>query len=286
MRESPYVGVALHAFIQVSDMTCSTCGERLAVTDSRCPVCGAAVTLPSSSAPPLSVRRCPRCRYVGEGVGYFRRPGHLLLLACVSLFTYGIGGLCYWFVRRRRTVCPNCGFSWEGPGQSTLPPPMGQGMQAPERVPEPPLPPGGLNRRVLGIAMVLVAAFPIVAGIVEYEVAAVAVGGVLGAVGTGTYFWGWRALQDRRVALTNALERRVLQLATHHGGTLMVTEVAAELDLSLPAAERVLTGMDDGFRVRSDVTDEGILLFEFPEVRHRQRLASPEAPPRPSTQDS
>ena len=267
-------------------MNCSTCGERLAATDARCPVCGAAVAVLSSSAPPLSVRRCPRCRYVGEGVGYFRRPGHLLLLACVSLFTYGFGGLVYWFARRRHTVCPNCGFTWEGRGQSMIPSRVGEGTQVPEHVPEPPLPPGGLNRRVLGIAMVLMAAFAIVMGIVNYEGAVVAAGGVLGAVGTGTFFWGWRALQDRRVALTNALERRVLQLATRHGGTLMVTEVAAELDLSLPAAERVLTGMDDGFRVRSDVTDEGILLFEFPEVLHRQRLASPEAPPPPPTQES
>ena len=167
-----------------------------------------------------------------------------------------------------------------------IPSRVGEGTQVPEHVPEPPLPPGGLNRRVLGIAMVLMAAFAIVMGIVNYEGAVVAAGGVLGAVGTGTFFWGWRALQDRRVALTNALERRVLQLATRHEGTLMVTEVAAELDLSLPAAERVLTGMDDGFRVRSDVTDEGILLFEFPEVLHRQRLASSEERPPASSRDS
>ena len=165
-------------------------------------------------------------------------------------------------------------------------PRMGEGTQVHEQVPEPPLPPGGLNRRVLGIAMVLIAAFAIVMGIVNYEVTAVAAGGVLGAVGTGTFFWGWRALQDRRVTLTNVLERRVLQLATHHGGTLMVTEVAAELDLSLSAAERVLTGMEDGFRVCSYVTDEGILLFEFPEVQHRQRLGSQEALPPPPTQGS
>jgi hypothetical protein len=232
------------------------------------------------------VRRCPRCRYVGDGVGYFRRPGHLVLLAGVSLFTYGFGGLVYWLVRRRYTVCPNCGFAWDGRGRFPIPSRMGPGTQASEQTPEASLPPGGLNRRVLGIAMVLIAAFAIVMGVVNFETTAVAAGGVLGAVGTGTFFWGWRALQDRRIALTNALERRVLQLATHRGGTLVVTEVAAELDLSLPAAERVLTGMDDGFRVRSDVTDEGILLFEFPEIQHRQRLGFPEVPPPPSTRES
>ena len=267
-------------------MTCSTCGRRLSATDTRCPVCGAAVAVRSTSAPPPSVRQCLRCRYVGEGVGYFRRTGHLALLACVSLFTYGFGGLVYWLVRRRHTVCPNCGFAWDG--RERIPPPagMGRGTPAPEPEPEVPLPPGGLNRRLLGIAMVLIAAFAIVGGIVNFEVMVIAAGGVLGTVGTGTFFWGWRALQDRRVALTSSLERRVLQFATRQGGTLMVTEVAAELDLSLPAAERVLTGMDDGFRVRSDVTDEGILLFEFPEVQHRQRLVSSEGSPQPSPQES
>jgi hypothetical protein len=64
----------------------------------------------------------------------------------------------------------------------------------------------------------------------------------------------------------------VLRLATRKGGTLTVTEVAAELDLSMEAAENVLVGMDDGFRVRSEITPEGVLLYEFPEVQHRGRL--------------
>lgn len=263
-------------------MRCSTCGERLVRTDERCPVCGSTAT-DLLSPPPSSVRRCPRCRYAGDGIGYFRRPGHLALLAGVSLFTYGIGGLVYWLVRRRQTVCPSCGLLWDGRGRFPTPWRWGPGSQVREPAREAPLPPAGLNRRVLGIVMVFVATFAIVMGLVELEAVAIAAGGVLGAAGSATFFWGWKALEQRRVALTHALERRVLQLATHHAGTLTVTEVAAELDLSLPAAERVLTGMDDGFRVRSDITDEGILLFEFPEVQHRQRLGPSEAPPPTST---
>src|SRR6185503_13169849 len=98
----------------------------------------------------------------------------------------------------------------------------------------------------------------------DFESTAIAVGSGIGFGGTGMFFWGWRALQERRAALAQSLERKVLQLATRRGGTLTVTEAAAELDLSLPAAEKVLTGMDDGFRVRSEVTDEGILVYEFP----------------------
>ena len=70
------------------------------------------------------------------------------------------------------------------------------------------------------------------------------------------------------------LQRRVLLHATEQGGTLTVTEVAASLDLSLAAAEGVLDSMDDGLRVRSEVTNEGIIVYEFPELRHRPSLES------------
>ncbi len=35
-----------------------------------------------------------------------------------------------------------------------------------------------------------------------------------------------------------------------------------------------LIQMDDGFRVRSDITREGVIVYEFPEVQHRQRLGA------------
>ena len=70
------------------------------------------------------------------------------------------------------------------------------------------------------------------------------------------------------------LQRRVLLFATEREGTLTVTEVAASLDLSLLAAEEVLDSMDDGLRVRSEVTNEGIIVYEFPELRRRPRLES------------
>ena len=72
------------------------------------------------------------------------------------------------------------------------------------------------------------------------------------------------------------LQRKVLRLATAKGGTLTVTEVASDLNLSLPAAEKILMSMDDGFRVRSEISDEGVIYYEFPEVRHRPELGSGE----------
>jgi hypothetical protein len=70
------------------------------------------------------------------------------------------------------------------------------------------------------------------------------------------------------------IQRKILRLATAKGGTLTVTEVAAELNLGLPAADKILTSMDDGFRVRSEISNTGVLYYEFPEILHRKELGS------------
>ena len=206
------------------------------------------------------------------------------LLIGISVFTYGFGGLAYYFARRKHRICAQCGLGWEraripGPGFAGHPAfagsvgadLVGRGARAGA---EDDLPRRGAGRRVLGVAMVLFAALLISIGVVEFEMAAIAVGSVVGAAGTVTIWWGLKARQARRQALMTRLQRRVLLLATEKEGMLTVTEVAASLNLSLSAAEGVLDGMDDGLRVRSDVTDEGIIVYEFPELRHHPRLES------------
>lgn len=254
-------------------MRCATCGERLDAANERCPTCGAAqggawVQRTGRDPIPTGVHQCPRCGYRGDGITYFSRPGHVGLLVGVSLFTYGIGGLVYWLARRKHRICPNCGLGWEYSGRS-LPPAGGQAprSQVPARLPS-----SGTKRRVLGSGLILLASFLIMMGILEVEAALLVVGSVMGAAGSGTFFWGWKALQDRRQAINTGLQRDILRLAEHRGGSLTVTEVSASLDVSLPMAEKLLIGMDDGFRVRSEITDEGIIVYEFPEVQHRRQL--------------
>ncbi len=254
-------------------MRCSTCGEELQPGTVRCPTCGAETPVGMALLRPAGVRRCPRCGYQGEGVPYFRRAGHLGLLVGVSLFTYGFGGLIYWLARRKHLICPRCGLGWEHASRSlalTGPEPERRMAQAEG---EGTLPSGGGARRVLGVLMVLLATFFVVMGFVETEAAMVAIGGIMGSAGSLGFYWGWHAQQERRKAIMQGLQRKILQLATLKGGTLTVTEVAAELNLSMPAAEKILTSMDDGFRVRSEISREGILYYEFPEVRHRDELA-------------
>lgn len=251
-------------------MRCSTCGENLFPGMNRCPTCGAAVS--TGAYLTSSVRRCPRCGYQGDGIPYFKKASHVALLVGVSVFTYGIGGIGYWLWRRNRVICPSCGLAWHQYPQ--LLPPFHEGkFPAPVAAEgENPLPRGGMVRRVFGVGLFLLAGIMVVGGIVEGEAALIGVGTGMGAAGTGGFWWGLRALNERRKALMQRLQQKVLRLATHRAGTLTVTEVAADLNLSLPAAEKVLAAMDDGFRVRCEISKEGVLFYEFPEVVHRQRL--------------
>ena len=137
---------------------------------------------------------------------------------------------------------------------------------------EEPLPSSGIKRRVAGTLAVLLASLLVLIGFVEFEMAAVAVGSVMGGGGSLMFYWGWNGLQERRKAIMQRIQRKILKLAAAKGGTLTVTEVAADLNLGLPAAEKLLTGMDDGFRVRSEISNEGVIYYEFPELLHRKEL--------------
>ena len=61
---------------------------------------------------------------------------------------------------------------------------------------------------------------------------------------------------------------------------LTVTEVAADMNLPLATADKILTSMDDGFRIRSEISKEGVLYYEFPELVHRNQIGSGDEPTR------
>lgn len=203
---------------------------------------------------------------------YFRRAGHVGLLVGASLFTYGFGGLVYWLARRKHLVCPRCGLGWENASRAlavTGPEPERRFIEA---EPDERLPSSGIKRRVLGATMVLGASLLVLIGFVEWAMVAVAIGSVVGGAGSLTFYWGWQGLQERQRAIMQGIQRKILKLATAKGGTLTVTEVAADLNLAIPAAEKILTAMDDGFRIRSEISNEGVLYYEFPELLHRGEL--------------
>jgi hypothetical protein len=189
------------------------------------------------------------------------------------VFTYGFGGLVYWLARRRHLVCPRCGLGWENASKAlALTGPDGVTRAGDE--PDEPLPSGGIKRRIAGTTLILLASLLVLIGFTQWEMVLVAVGSVVGGAGSLTFYWGWSGLQERHKALMQRIQRKVLRLASVKGGTLTVTEVAAELNLGLPAAEKILMSMDDDFRVRSVISDEGVIYYEFPELLHRKELGS------------
>lgn len=129
-----------------------------------------------------------------------------------------------------------------------------------------PLPRGGLLCLVFGVGLILLATMMVVIGIIEGDPDPIGVGSLIGMFGTGGFCWGLRALNEHRKAFSQLLQRKVLLLARNSGGTVTVTDVASDLNLTLPAAENLLISMDDGFRVRFEISKEGVLYYQFPEV--------------------
>lgn len=266
-------------------MYCWSCGNPRSDANAACEACGAGpvpIPIPQERHGEHGIRVCPGCGYRGEAIGYFRRAGHVALLIGAALLTYGIGGLVYWLVKREDRVCPRCGLGWarsrplggslpaapSGPDESESgSSPNRLGRRSPHRSRPLGLPSGGMTRRVLGVLMALFSVFFLGLGAAEGAAVLGVISLVLGLGGAASFAWGWSARGRRREAILRSMQGRVLTLARSRGGSLTATDVAAELDLSLEGAERVLLSLDDGFRIRSDVTEEGLLVFDFPEIR-------------------
>lgn len=259
-------------------MYCSTCGALVPNGRRACETCGTSVAprphrqMPSAPAPDgrwvvgSPVGQCPRCAYHGEGISYFSRGSHVAALVGATMLTagaMGAGGLVYYVVRREHQVCPRCGRGWGKHGERAI---MRAGA-TPGR-PEVVAPPVSREGAWRGWAMLLflLAAILLVGGIVAGELAPFLLSGVAGAGGALLLGGARREREERRAALIASLQLPVLKLAAARQGRLTVTEVAAELGWTLPRAEKVLQSLDDGIRVDSEVTDEGLIVYEFREL--------------------
>lgn len=218
-----------------------------------------------------AIRHCPRCGYHGEGIAYFSRGTHLAGLVGATVLTagaMGAGGLVYYVVRRDHQACPRCGRGWGRHGQRALVRTSGGTSQPLASVPGVAL---ESVSRGWSIALLVLAAVLMVVGVVEFEMVALLLGGLSGAGGVLLHRSANRAREERRAALISSLQLPVLRLAARQGGRLTVTEVAAELGWTLPRAEKVLRSLDDGVRVDSEVTDEGVIVYRFRELPERKR---------------
>lgn len=273
-------------------MYCSTCGARVPEGRSRCDTCGSPVSRPSGYGVPAAMpargplaiaAACPRCGFQGEGVSHFSRGGPvtaLLLLTAVTLWPFmGVGGLIYYLMRRDYRACPNCGESWGRraelalaagsgrPSVSVHPSVMAAEAEQVESA-------GGW---MFGAYVLFAFAFVLaMVAFGEGEIGAFLLGLVSAGGGVAMVNGAKRAREQRRQALLVALQQPVLRLAEERGGRLTVTEVASSLGWPMPRAEKVLNSMEDGLRIASEVTDDGVIVYEFRELLHAPRLGAAE----------
>ena len=81
--------------------------------------------------------------------------------------------------------------------------------------------------------------------------------------------YGHRRQRKVRKVRRMSLQDQVIQLAFRKGGLLTVTDVVAETGLSFKKAEKALNEMVDFSHVNMRVSDSGIVVYEFVEIRNR-----------------
>jgi hypothetical protein len=260
-------------------MYCSTCGSLVPAGRRACDTCGAVVrqsALPAGNGSTAlaegrgwsvvsRVHLCPRCGYNGEGIGYFSRGSRLAALVGVTVLTMGAmgaGGLVYYLVRRDHLVCPRCGYRWGKNGEraavrrGTATAIDGPGAPALRESP----------KRAWAVLLFVFAVLMMLGGLLGGEIGVVAAS-LLAAGGGAVLMQAANRDRDRRrEALIASLQLPVLKLAAQQGGRLTVTEVSAHLGWPLRRAEKILQSLDDGVRVDSEVTDEGVIVYEFREL--------------------
>ena len=68
---------------------------------------------------------------------------------------------------------------------------------------------------------------------------------------------------------SRSIENRIFRAAFKHSGRLTVSDIVLETDLGIREAEEVINGMVDGTHVRMEVEDNGLVVYEFPEIISR-----------------
>ena len=83
------------------------------------------------------------------------------------------------------------------------------------------------------------------------------------------HFGVGRRIEHRREALRrDTLEAEILRMAGRHGGRLTAVEVAGELAVPTTTAEELLNELMAREMAEIEVTDSGLLVYSFHDVRH------------------
>jgi hypothetical protein len=182
-----------------------------------------------------------------------------------------MGAIGYFLWRHNHRVCPRCGMHWGpqgvraltlSPGGANLPQPVSDSGGMPVS--------GGGALRIWSYLLLVFGAIMLTAGLANFEFAPIVFGAVAAGGGGMLLNKARKAREERREAILESLQLPVLQLAGRKAGRLTVTDVATELGWPMVRAEKVLNSLDDGLRVMSDITDDGVIVYDFVEMRAAQ----------------
>ncbi|MBV9108381.1 MAG: hypothetical protein JO306_03115, partial [Gemmatimonadetes bacterium] len=228
-----------------------------------------AVVQPAYTAAPYAaapVHVCPRCGYRGMSTGYYSRGGHVAALVILSVMFLPFG-LLYALLRHNHRVCPACGLDWGTNGSQALALLPGGGTASTDVA----IPVSDSSAKSkFAWALMIFGAFLAVVGLANLAFPPILIGLMFGGGGGLLLQRAKTAREQRRDAIIQSLQLPVLQLAGKKGGRLTVTDVATEMGWPMARAEKVLNSLDDGMRVMSDITDDGVIVYDFLEIRTAQ----------------
>ncbi len=77
----------------------------------------------------------------------------------------------------------------------------------------------------------------------------------------------WRIEQDQPTVPDSAADATIYRLAKRLKGRLTASDVVIETGMGSTDAEKLLQAMTDGWRVRMEVSPDGMVVYEFVELR-------------------
>ena len=68
---------------------------------------------------------------------------------------------------------------------------------------------------------------------------------------------------------SNKFESRIFKIANKYKGKLTLSDIVIETDLGIKEAEDSINKLVDGMRIRMEVNNKGLVVYEFPEIMER-----------------
>lgn len=81
------------------------------------------------------------------------------------------------------------------------------------------------------------------------------------------------ALQEKRDHQLKKWEKEIIRLAQHRDGRLTIPDIVAETSMDSEEADEVMREMASNGYVNMQVTDSGVIVYEFYEIAHRNQDA-------------